>query len=126
MKLHSRTSHRPYPRVKRALHQIGRAVAMPTCPRCRHAVRSHAVENGERVCTHGPGLVSCRDCALLQVTLSKPALAIHDLAAALRLPPRREAWEPLVLTGPATGMPKSQAAVTMSRSLAVTHSHSSR
>lgn len=126
MRSYNRRSHRAYLNAERARHQIERAVTMPECPRCKHAVRSHALEDGERVCTHGPGLVSCRDCALLLATLSKPAIAMHDLAAALRMPPSPKSWQPLVLTGPATGMPKSQAAVTMSRSLAFAHSHSSR
>lgn len=60
-------SYRPYPRVRRALHQQarGRVPAPPCCPICDHPVNRHALEERQRVCTRGPGRISCRDCAEL-------------------------------------------------------------
>lgn len=60
-------SHRPYPDVDRARHQLerGHAPEPPRCPACTHFVSRHALEDGQPVCTRGQGLISCRDCAEL-------------------------------------------------------------
>ncbi|MET9122986.1 hypothetical protein [Streptomyces sp. NPDC004528] len=68
-------NYRPYPRVRRALHQLerGRVPAPPCCPICDHPVNRHAIEDGQRVCTQGLGRISCRDCAELRARM--PAVA---------------------------------------------------
>ncbi|MFF0139698.1 hypothetical protein ACFYRN_24995 [Streptomyces sp. NPDC005227] len=68
-------NHRPYPRVDRSLEQVvrGRVPEPPRCPICNHPVNRHALDEGQRVCTRGQGLISCRDCA--EVWARTPALA---------------------------------------------------
>lgn len=127
MRPYSRGRHRVYPSAERALRQVARA-RIPLFPRCGHAVVAHAMEDGQRVCTRGHQVViACRECAHEQASMSEPTRAMYYLGEAFRLVHQRpEEWQPLVLTWPATWMPKSQAAVAMSRSLAVAQSHSSR
>lgn len=54
---------RPYPDIGRAHRQVKRHPEPPACPLCDHLVRHHALEDGQPVCTRGPGRVACRDCA---------------------------------------------------------------
>lgn len=68
-------NHRPYPMVDRTLHQLarGRVPDPPRCPTCDHFVNRHALEDGQRVCSLGTGLIPCRDCA--ELWARSPALA---------------------------------------------------
>lgn len=69
-------NHRPYPDTARALAQVKRArlPAPPSCPICFHPVTRHATDDGQPVCTRGPGLVACRDCA--EAWARTPAVAV--------------------------------------------------
>ncbi|MFF8406932.1 hypothetical protein ACF06P_35555 [Streptomyces sp. NPDC015684] len=77
-------SHRPYPHVYRALAQVerGRLPKPPLCPICKHPVCHHASEAGRPVCTRGPGLIACRDCAELRAR-TPDAAALVDFGRAL-------------------------------------------
>lgn len=79
-------SHRPYPNIDNALRQVGRHPQARKCPGCDHRVDSHAVEDGERVCTRGVGRISCRDCAELHARMPAVA-AVTDLVRAFRTKP---------------------------------------
>lgn len=94
-----RASHRPYPRLERAWHQIERVATVPVCSRCRHAVHAHAVdEQGRRHCTRGEGVrIACRECALIQASLTEPARGLAAFVEAFSLPPRASTWAPLLL-----------------------------
>lgn len=79
-------SHRPYPDRKRARRQIQRATYRTPCTRCQHPQAVHAVEDGERVCTRGEGLISCRDCAELWARMPLTA-AMQEIARRLSARP---------------------------------------
>lgn len=90
-------NYRPYPDIDRALAQIerGRVPVPPLCPICHHRVDRHATEDGRPVCTHGQGLISCRDCA--ELWGRDPAIAsLINLGRAFgRVPFRHAIGDPL-------------------------------
>lgn len=84
--------------AERSLHQVERG-RLPQCPRCDHPAIVHAFdEAGQRVCTRGLGVVSCRSCAHGQAVIGEPARAMLDLAQALRMAGSRDAWKSFVLS----------------------------
>jgi hypothetical protein len=106
---YSRPNRAPYPRVTRALHQVGRALRVPTCPQCGHPLRVHAIEAGHRVCTRGHGVIACRDCAHTYAALPRLGqLALEGVLSGMRrarhyVPQGLEFSRPVVLDSPGTG-----------------------
>lgn len=106
MRPYSRPGRRPYPSVRRALHQRERALRCRVCPACGHPVTVHAVEGGQRVCTRGFGLISCRECAHAYAGLSRAGRFAWDTAlSGLRyarryVPVGREFTRPVILDAP--------------------------
>ncbi|MEW2250417.1 hypothetical protein AB0907_24120 [Streptomyces sp. NPDC006975] len=72
-------NYRPYPSAARALAQVkrGRIPEAEPCRVCGHRVDRHAIEDGERVCTRGAGLISCRDCAELWARMPASAALLE-------------------------------------------------
>ncbi|MEW2633326.1 hypothetical protein AB0903_17140 [Streptomyces sp. NPDC048389] len=81
-------NQRPYPNAARARRQIERTAYLRACPWCKHPEKAHAVEDGQRVCTRGQGLVSCRSCAELWAWMPAVA-AMTELGRVLASPPVR-------------------------------------
>lgn len=97
MKPYSRPTGRPFPNADRALHQLARG-RLPQCPRCEHPVIAHARDDaGQRVCTRGQGLVTCRECAHVQAAMPDHVRAVFYLAECFKLAPRADSWRPFVL-----------------------------
>lgn len=119
MKTHRR--YRTRPSAERALHQVQRG-RLPECPRCLHPVIAHALDDGgQRVCTRGVGLVSCRECARVQAVMPEAMRGMFYLAQAFQLAAKAAAWKPLVLS-----VSPAQAASVRSVSAAAAQSSRSR
>ncbi|MEU0947612.1 hypothetical protein ABZ379_33665 [Streptomyces canus] len=95
--------HRPRPNADRARHQIKRATALgPACPWCKHPVRAHDVQAGQRVCTRGHEEPSCRDCRAIRDNLTDPSRALWNFARIMASPPHAKV-APLAFGRPVAG-----------------------
>ena len=109
MRPYSRANRSTYPNVTRALHQAERALKVPECPGCGHPVRVHAIEGGQRVCTRGYGVISCRDCAHNYASLTRfGQIALDGILSGMRqagryLPAGVRHARPVILGPPDAG-----------------------